>query len=301
MIANPVPWPGGARVAVAFTWDEDADSILHLMHPETGHRKVDTQSMLRYGPDVGVPRILEIARRQQIKMTFFLPGWVIERYPRTAELIIDSGHELAHHGYLHEMPNEQTAEAERHWLERGNAIIEGISGQRPRGYRAPWFKYSDLTTDLLVEEGFLYDASLMGDDVPYILRNAGGGELVELPSHWGMDDYPHYSHIPDYEYLMASKSASDAMRVFREDFDAMWEYGGLWVPIWHPFNSARLARCLEVERLIEYMRSKGDVWFATAEEIATHVRSVISDGRYEPRVDEMPYYSDSVMEGVETP
>jgi peptidoglycan/xylan/chitin deacetylase (PgdA/CDA1 family) len=301
MIANPVPWPNGARVAVAFTWDEDADSILHLMHPESSHRKVDTQSLLRYGPDVGVPRLVELARRQEIKMTFFLPAWVIENYPRAAELIVENGHELAHHGYIHEMPNEQSPDAERYWLEKGCDIIERVSGRRPVGYRAPWFKYSNVTTDLLIDEGFLYDASLMGDDVPYVLRSSNGGEVIELPSHWAMDDYPHYAHIPDYEYLMSIKDSKDAMRVFREEFDAMWEHRGLWVTIWHPFNSARLARCVEVEKLIEYMQSKGDVWFATTEEIATHVRSVIDDGTWTPRVDEMPYFAGPVAETVETP
>jgi peptidoglycan/xylan/chitin deacetylase (PgdA/CDA1 family) len=276
MISNPVPWPNGARVAVAFTWDEDADSILHLMHPDSGHRKVDTQSQLRYGPDVAVPRLVEMARRQEIKMTFFVPAWVIENYPHAANLIVESGHELAHHGYIHEMPNEQSPDQERYWLEKGIEIIERVSGRRPVGYRAPWFKYSDITTDLLVEAGFLYDASLMGDDVPYVLRGSEGGEVIELPSHW-------------------------AMRVFREEFDAMWEHRGLWVTIWHPFNSGRLARCIEVEKLIEYMKERGDVWFATTEEIAAHVRKVIDDGTWTPRVDQMPYFAGAVAETLDTP
>lgn len=299
MIANPVPWPNGARVAVAFTWDEDADSILHLMHPESGHRKVDTQSFLRYGPDVAVPRLVEMARRQEIKMTFFMPGWAIENYPHAAELVVESGHELAHHGYIHEMPNEQSAEDELHWLMRGIEIIEGVTGKRPVGYRAPWFKYSDITTDLLIQEGFLYDASLMGDDVPYVLRGKGG-EVIELPSHWAMDDYPHFAHVPDYDYMMPPKTGADAMAVFREEFDAMWEHRGLWVTIWHPFNSGRLARCIEVEKLIEHMKSKGDVWFATTGEIAAHVRKVIDDGTWTPRVDQLPYFPGPVMEGVKS-
>src|SRR6185437_14275407 len=212
-------------------------------HPDSSHRKVDTQSLLRYGPDVAVPRLVDLARRQEIKMTFFVPGWVIENYPHAIEQILAGGHELAHHGYIHEMPNEQTLDDERHWLQRGIELIESVSGKRPAGYRAPWFKYSDTATDLLIEEGFLYDASLMGDDVPYVLKGSNGGEVIELPSQWALDDYPHYAHIPDYEYLMMIKSGADAMRVFREEFDAMWEHRGLWVTIWHPFNSGRLARC----------------------------------------------------------
>jgi hypothetical protein len=80
------------------------------------------------------------------------------------------------------------------------------------------------------------------------------------------------------------------MAVFREEFDAAWEYGGLWVTPWHPFVTGRLARWHQVERLIEYMREKGGVWFATMEEIARHVRQCIDDGTYRPRVDRLPWY-----------
>ena len=72
MIANPVPWPGGAKCAVAFTLDMDAESILHLAHRERAHRLVSSASMLRYGPDVAVPRILDTYRHFGIKQTFFV-------------------------------------------------------------------------------------------------------------------------------------------------------------------------------------------------------------------------------------
>ena len=59
MISNPVPWPDGAKCAVAITFDMDADSILHLHHPKTSISRISAMSMLRYGPEVAVPRIVE--------------------------------------------------------------------------------------------------------------------------------------------------------------------------------------------------------------------------------------------------
>ena len=295
MIKNPVPWPNGARVAVSFTWDLDADSLLHIMHPDTSYRRVATQTLMRYGPDVGVPRIVDLCKEYGMKMTFFTPGWSVERYPRAIEAILENGHELAHHGYLHENPNEQTKEQELYWLQRTCEAIKKASGKRPVGYRAPWFKYSEYTTEFLVKEGFLYDSTLMGDDVPYVL-DTPSGQIVELPFHWAMDDYPQYIQTDDLNYFMPIKSPEQAMEVWTAEFDAMWEHRGLWVTVWHPFNSGRLARFVRVVKLIEYMQKKGGVWFATAEEIARHVRKCTDDGSYKPRIDKMPYYSERIPE-----
>ena len=288
MIRHPVPWPNGARCAVAITFDMDADSILHLDHRDS-HRRVSATSMLRYGPEVGVPRILETYRKFEIKQTFFIPAWCIEQYPDTVELILKDGHEIAHHGYLHENPVGQSREEQVYWLQRGIDVIEKYTGERPRGWRAPLYNFSGESAELLIDEGFTYDASLMGDDVPYIIR-AGCGELIELPSHWGLDDWPPYVHSIDLDYVMPVRGPKEVVRGFRSEFDAAWEHGGLWISVWHPFVSGRLARWVEVEKLIEHMRNKGEVWFARMEDIARHVADCIADGRYRPRVDTLPYY-----------
>lgn len=294
MIDNPVPWPNGARCAAAITLDMDADSILHLEHPEDSIARVSALSMLRYGPEVAVPRILETYARFDIRQTFFVPAWCIEQYPAAVEAMVAGGHEVAHHGYIHENPNQGTREEEAYWLRRGIEVIERHTGKRPRGWRAPLYNFSNHSAELLIEEGFLYDASLMGDDVPYLLRTESG-ELIELPSHWGMDDWPPYVHSMDLGYQMPIMAPARAMEGFRAEFDAMWEHGGLWIAVWHPFVSGRLARWMEVERLIRYMLDKGGVWFATLEEIAAHLRRCIDDGSYQPRVDRLPYHAAPVV------
>ena len=93
MIQNPVPWPNGAKVAVAISLDMDADSLLHLEHPKDSRTRVSTLSMLRYGPQVAIPRILDTYRRFELKQTFFIPAWCIEQYPQTVDAIVKDGHE----------------------------------------------------------------------------------------------------------------------------------------------------------------------------------------------------------------
>jgi peptidoglycan/xylan/chitin deacetylase (PgdA/CDA1 family) len=299
MIRNPVPWPGGAKVACAITFDMDADSLVHIEHPNDSIKRVSTISMLRYGPQIGVPRILEAYKRYGLRQTFFVPAWCIEQYPQAVEGMVKDGHEVGFHGYIHEAPNSLTRTEERYWMQRSIAVIEQHTGKRPRGNRSPLYNFSNHTADLLVEEGFLYDSSLMGDDVPYVLKT-DKGELVELPANWATDDWPPYVHSIDLNYVMQIMAPERAMETFLAEFEAMRQAGGLWIGIWHPFVSGRLSRWLRIEKMIEYMLGTGEVWFATLEEIAHHALGCRKDGSWQPRVDALPHYREPVAPVIST-
>ncbi|MDQ0219854.1 polysaccharide deacetylase [Peribacillus cavernae] len=294
MIRNPIPWPNGAKCAVAITFDMDTDSILHLAHPDTADTKVATLSWLKYD-QIAVPRILDMYKSFNLKQTFFVPAWCIERYPETVELILKDGHEIAHHGYLHEHPNELTQEDELYWFQKSTEVLERFTGKRPRGWRAPSYKFSKYSADILAQEEFLYDSSLMGDDIPYLLKTRSGS-VIELPTDWSMDDWPQYTHSADLGKVMPINSPDRAMEVYLAQFDAAWKYGGMWISVWHPFVTGRLARCAKLPNMIEYMQEKGNVWFATLEEIALHVEKCIDDGTYKPREDQLPYYDGKIPE-----
>ncbi|MFP6745498.1 MAG: polysaccharide deacetylase [Alphaproteobacteria bacterium] len=295
MIKDPIPWPNGARCAVAFTFDMDADSILHLAHHSSADTRVMGLSVLRYGPEIAIPRIVETYKQFDMTQTFFLPAWCMERYPEAVEAVMKGGHEIGHHGYLQEAPNSMARDEEREWLQRRIAVIERFTGARPKGYRAPAYRFSRHTLDLLVEAGFDYDASLMGDDIPYLLDN-GTGTVVELPSHYALDDWPHFMTSRDFGYMVSMKTPAHAVELYQAEFDAAWEFGGLWIAVWHPFLSGRLARWAAMVKLIEYMHGKGGVWFATLEEISAHVRHVVDDGSWRPRTDRLPYYDKPIPE-----
>jgi len=284
MIRNPVPWPNDARCAVAFTLDMDAESILQLAHPQRAHALVSAASMLRYGPEIALPRILDTYRHYGIRQTFFVPGWCAERYPHAIEAMLRDGHEVAAHGYLHEHPNELSDHEERHFLMRSLAALQTVTGQKPAGWRAPLYNFSHRSAELLLEAGIAYDASLMGDDVPYLLQSASG-ELLELPSHWGMDDWPPFMHSVELDFQMPIQSPATAWESGWQEFEAMWEYGGLWVPVWHPFLSGRLARWRTTHEMIGRMMQRGRVWFAPMRDIAAHVRRCIAEGSWLPRVE----------------
>lgn len=290
MIANPIPWPNGAKVACAITFDMDADSLIHIEKGAAGRNYLSTISMLRYGPDVAIPRILDGYKRFGLKQTFFIPAWCIEQHPKAVEAIVEGGHEIGFHGYIHEAPNALPPEEEKYWMQRSIEVITSFTGKRPRGNRSPLYNMSADTPGLLADEGFLYDSSLMGDDVPYILAPPEG-ELVELPVSWATDDWPPYVHSIDLNYMFQLLPPDRAMEVFMAEFNAMRRAGGgLWIGIWHPFVSGRLSRWQRIEQMIEEMQDTGEVWFATLEEIANHCLAMQDSGQVALRRQELPYY-----------
>lgn len=293
MLDNPIAWPNGAKCAVAITFDMDSDSILHLANPTAADSMLSTTSWLRYDR-IAVPRILRLYEKYDIRQTFFVPGWCAERYPDTVRAIVASGHEVGHHGYLHEHPNSLSAKDEEYWFMKGLDALERVTGVRPRGFRAPMYNFSKHTGTYLSRAGFLYDSSLMGDDVPYILES--DAEIVELPTDWALDDWPQYTHSPDLNYSMPINSPARAAEVYLSQFDAVWDYGALWLSVWHPFVSGRLARISQIDKMIQYMLDKGGVWFATLEEIANHVTSVWATGESEPRRERIPFYDGPIRE-----
>ena len=296
MIRNPVPWPGGARCAVAFSFDVDADSFVHLSYPNDADNRLHSLAIARFGPQVGVPRLIDLFKRHEVPVTWFVPGWVMERYPDAVEAMLESKGEVAHHGYLHHNPVGLSEAEEEDAIMRAVDIIKRMTGQKPRGYRAPSWGVSRHTIPLLIKAGMDYDSSLMGDEIPYLLTHDGKRSVVELPTAHGLDDWTHYMNWRDFDYLMPVKSPAQAHEVYRAEFDAAWEYGGMWVAVWHPLVSGRLARAHEMHALIRHMQAKGKVWFARMEDIAAHVRAVVKTGAWTPRVDRLPYYKGRIPE-----
>ncbi|GAW48994.1 MULTISPECIES: polysaccharide deacetylase family protein [unclassified Nocardioides] len=281
-------WPNGAKVAVALTFDVDSESTLLLDFPDRAHRMVGPMSFMRYD-SIAIPAILKLYREHEMTQTFFMPAWVMERHPELVDSILHDGHEIAAHGYLHEAPGTLEPADEEYWMGRAIDTHVKLTGQRPRGYRAPVYNFSDHTARILGEEGFLYDSSLMADHDPYLI-DGGSGTVVELPTHFALDDWPQYTHLPDYNYMMPINSPGRAADVFLSEFDAAWEDGGLWISVWHPFVSGRPARLKEIGRMISHMKDRGDVWFAPLEMIARHLREEVDSGGAVLRTDRLPYY-----------
>jgi peptidoglycan-N-acetylglucosamine deacetylase len=292
MIRNPIPWPNGARCACAITFDMDADSLIHISKPKDGHDRLQPITMGRYGPTVAIPRILDTYRRLGLKQSFFIPAWCIEQYPEAVDAILKDGHEIGHHGLIHEDPVDTRGRKQQLAFEQALAIHHKRIGRHPRGYRAPVYNVTQQVIDLLIKHQFLYDSSLMADDIPYKMQTKKGA-LWEAPVHWGTDDWPPFAHYAEIGYMMPVKSPSEGLASFWEEFDAQYEAGGFWIGIWHPFLTGRLARWMQVETWLEETLRTKKVWFAPLEDIIAHVKNLSDTGQYAPRVEQLPYYTQS--------
>lgn len=287
------PWPEGTQAAASFTFDVDAESCL-LAHDPAAVKRMSLMSHQSYGPLVAVPKLLRILERQEIRATFFVPGFTAECYPDTVRAIVDGGHEIGHHGYLHEQMQGIDRETEARYLDRGLEALHRVAGVVPVGYRAPWWELNWQSPGLLAERGFLYDSSLLDGDAPYRFAVEPGSEqtLVEIPVDWALDDWEQYAFYPGWTGSGVIESPSKAREMWQLEADAQHEQGGCWVLTNHPFISGRPSRARALEQLIEGVKALEGMWVTTLEDIARHAAQVVTDTRTHVRYD-MTSFPDS--------
>jgi peptidoglycan-N-acetylglucosamine deacetylase len=283
---HPIRWPEGHRAAAAFSFDVDAESAA-LGHDPGSGRRMSLMSHQSYGPRVGVPRLLNILRRQGVKATFFVPGFTAESYPDTVRAIVDEGHEIGHHGYLHEPMQGIDAATEARYIDRGLEALESVAGVRPVGYRAPWWEMNWHTAGLLADRGFLYDSSLLDGDAPYRFSVGEGDprDIVEIPVDWTLDDWEQYAFYPGMTGSGVIESPAKVLEMWTLEAEAHHSAGTCFVLTNHPFISGRPSKAVALEQLIERVRSLDGMWVATLEEIALHAKQSLAEVHAHARVD----------------
>ena len=127
-------------------------------------------------------KLVELLDQHGTKATFFVLGWVAERYPDLVKLLVRQGHEIASHGYGHELVTTQSPEQFRHDVRKAKNILENLTGSPVLGYRAPSFSITDESRwalAILVEEGYIYDSS-MYDRFQRSENARGNSGLIQL-------------------------------------------------------------------------------------------------------------------------
>jgi len=273
-----------SRHLVCITFDFDAMSGLVAR----GMTSPTPVSRGEFGPVAVAERILPLLKDRGIRSTFFIPGVVIETYPDHARMIHEAGHEIGHHGYTHVPPADLTAAQEEDGLVKGMALIEAVTGAKPRGYRSPSWDLSEATIGLLLKHGFAYESSLMGHDhLPYYARQgdvirADGptsfgapNALVEMPISWSLDDFPHFEFLRTPTSLLPGLSNA---RLVLENFVADFEYmahstdWGVLTYTFHPYVIGRGHRMLMLEGLIDALKERG-AEFVAMEDAAAEFRA----------------------------
>jgi peptidoglycan-N-acetylglucosamine deacetylase len=260
-------WPGQATVAVCLTFDVDAEAPWLAQSPAYA-RRLSTLSEGRYGVVRALPRILELLERHGVGGTFYVPGATAERHPDGVRAIVAAGHEVGHHGHDHLRSHQIDADAQRAEVEAGLEALASVAGVVPRGYRSPAWELTPETFALLLEHGFAYDSSCMGDDRPY-LEELDGQTILELPVHWSLDDWPYYGWSVEAGGNLLSPSVW--LENWLAEFDSAVTERRLVTYTMHPEVIGRGYRLLALDRLIAEAKRRSHVWFATHAEVAAHV------------------------------
>ncbi|KRE79340.1 polysaccharide deacetylase family protein [Arthrobacter sp. Soil763] len=271
----------------------DVDAVAGMLGSYGGEDSPCDISRGLFSGEVGGPRLIRLFEKYGLPATWFVPGHSIETFPDLTRMIVDAGHEIGVHGYSHENPIAMTREQETAILDRSIELIEKVSGRRPTGYVAPWWEFSPVTNEILLERGIKYDHSLMHRDFePYYVRVGDSWkkidytkdaqswmeplvrgketDLVEIPANWYLDDLPPMMFIKASPNSHGFVSPRDIEQMWRDQFD--WVYREMDQAVFtmtiHPDVSGRPQVLLMLERLVEHINSHEGVNWMTFDQIA---------------------------------
>jgi peptidoglycan/xylan/chitin deacetylase (PgdA/CDA1 family) len=272
---KPPSWPGDGRVAVALSFDVDnATATL-----SQGVLDYEVISRGEYGAVDGLPRILRLLDKHQVPASFFIPAVSAALHPGVIKQIqAGNRHEIGVHGWIHErLPLLNDEREEQRLLAQAIELLTKMTGKRPVGYRAPSWQFSFWTPKQIKDAGFLYDSSLMASDDAYeILLDGTTTGVIELPIERILDDFPYFGGGANG----SNPSQQDVFEIFKDEFDVAYEERGLFVLTMHPHIMGHRSRVALLDRLIQHMKSKPGVWFATHEQVARHVKTLMTPGSY---------------------
>ena len=277
--ANPPDpaWPGAARVAVNFNLNYECGGEANILDgddasegmlndigfpPVPGKRNPLAESAFEYGSRVGVWRVLRIFEDFGVKMSVLGVTTALERNPEVTRAFVEGGHEIVSHGLRWIDYHHVDEHDERVHIHQAAERIQRLTGIKPVGWMTG--RPGPNTRRLLVEHGgFHYDREL-----PYWVTVGGMPHLV-IP-------YSYETNDNRCDQSNGFAQADDFFQYMRDAFDLLHEEGGdrpglLSIGL-HDRLIGRPARAVGLIKLLEYMQDKGDVWFCTGADIASHWR-----------------------------
>ncbi len=254
-------WPQGQRMAVMLTFDFQGGEDIRPKDGKIDHEKY-TQA--EYGPNTGIYRILRILKEENIRATFLTCGAIAERYPEAVKAIVAGGHEVAGHGYHHEVARDLSREDETVVMQRTSAMILDRAGNPPRGWRS--CTQSPNSIELLMEQGFDWNSNDFSRDLPFLWEK-DGKTLVELPRQPFGDGRTYFAdHGNADATLVVWKGMFDELHAESADQPGYCPFQ------FHPYISGRPGRSAALRAIIRHMKAAEGVWFATGSEVASWCR-----------------------------
>ncbi len=267
-VLKPAAWPDGKRCAVALSFDVDHDTN----ELRDGGESIGAMSRGQYGNRQGIPRIMDVIRRHDLRASFYVPAVVALLYPDETRMFAAEGHEVGIHGWIHERNSVLPPDAERDLQMRSADTLERIAGVRPVGIRTPSWDFSHHTLEITRDMGLVYDSSLMADvDCHELLLDGEDCGVVELPVEWIRDDAVYFN-MNRFSALRPYTPPEGVFDIFRREFEAAHAEGGIFQLTMHPHVTGYRSRIWILEELVRLIKASGDCWIATHAEIAAWAR-----------------------------
>lgn len=265
---NKTIWPNGHQCAVVITVDyHDVEGILTQYPQLEGREK--SLSVWRYGTLRCVDRLLNLLEEKAVRSTWCIPSSVARNQPEHLQRILKNQYEIACSGYTHEDYSTLSIDEQISNLKLGVQELTALTGHKPKGFRTPLGQWKRGFVHALQDEDIQWSSSWRGDDVPYFHVEA---PVVEIPLHYELEDDPYFAFnlspaVPVGQSRIASYS--ETLENMKLDFEGFYRFGLCYVLRLHPEIIGTAGRIGLLSNLIDFMKSKSGVWFATADEVAT--------------------------------
>ena len=281
-------WPNKARLAVQFVLNYEEGGENSVLHGDAGsetflseiigaqsfpNRHLSMETIYEYGSRAGLWRILREFERRQLPMTIFGVAMALQRHPEATAAFVELGHEIACHGLRWISYQMMDEASERAHMAEAIAIIKQMTGSAPVG----WYTGRDSpnTRKLVVEHGgFLYDADSYSDDLPYWTQvESSRGSQPHLVVPYTLD-----TNDMRFAAMQGFNSGTQFFDYVKDAIDVLYAEGdpnGLNAPKMlsiglHCRLIGRPGRFAALQRLLDYLQAKGDVWVCRRVDIAKH-------------------------------
>ena len=264
-------WPDGARLVISISMQMEAGA-----QPESGAEsplpKVDPKypdiaatKWYEYGFKEGLPRLLDMFDRRNVKVTSHMVGAAVEKHPILAKEIVQRGHEPSGHGQTWTPQYSMTPEQERKSYADSAATIERATGVRPVGFNAFWLRGTPQTLHILQDLGYAYSIDDVSRDEPFLV-NVRNKPFAVVPYTLHMNDIVNY----ETRFFSTDAYAGDLKR----EFDVLYEEGAhrrrMMSVSAHDRIAGRPARMRVLEDFIQYAQSHPGVSFMRKVDIANY-------------------------------
>ena len=190
-------WPDDAQLVISISMQfeataQDADDPGPFPKQDPNYPDTIAPTWYQYGMNEGIPRLLNLWDKHNIKVTSHMVGRAVELNPELAKEVVDRGHEASGHGQTWTPQYSMTEEDERASYIKSANIIEKVTGTRPVGFNAFWMRHSTKTLEILQELGFIYHIDDLSRDEPS-MTPVKGKPFAVVPYTFRNNDIVRYT------------------------------------------------------------------------------------------------------------